>query len=142
MGGDRTVIPAERQLIEAVTGFLFPADRCLYCDSTGPSQWDHFPIPQAIGGIETVRACLHCHNMKDRVSDAIAQDWLACQLDEANRVVLSAAEVAFIEGEASLLPRQARHLVDDIRDHPAALRVMIGRRLREQLVAMHAVSSP
>lgn len=42
---------------------------CFYCkiDLTGlDHQHDHFPVPQSIGGTDTVAACINCHDLKDR----------------------------------------------------------------------------
>lgn len=42
---------------------------CHYCDAPLPRrhEHDHFPIPKAAGGEDTVPACMNCHEMKDRV---------------------------------------------------------------------------
>jgi hypothetical protein len=43
---------------------------CFYCDVAIPKariEMDHFPIPERCGGIETVPACVVCHDLKDRV---------------------------------------------------------------------------
>lgn len=51
-------------------GSPFETDsQCFYCDtllSAGQLETDHFPIPEACGGIATVRCCVACHDMKDR----------------------------------------------------------------------------
>lgn len=44
-------------------------EQCFYCDalvSFSSSRGDHFPIPAAAGGTDTVPCCLTCHDMKDR----------------------------------------------------------------------------
>jgi len=30
-------------------------------------QHDHFPVPQNLGGEDTVTACVNCHDLKDRI---------------------------------------------------------------------------
>ncbi|MEU8270814.1 hypothetical protein AB0B89_27110 [Sphaerisporangium sp. NPDC049002] len=42
---------------------------CHYCDAplVRRHEHDHFPIPKAAGGTETVPACMNCHEMKDRM---------------------------------------------------------------------------
>lgn len=129
---------ALQEFTAAITGFAFPVDRCLYCGSTGAYEMDHFPIPAELGGTETVRACIHCHNMKDRVSHAVAQSWLMSQAKELDHVVVTVPEALFIVGRGSLMPRPAMHLIDDIREFPPAARVMIARRLIDQIRDMQA----
>lgn len=125
-----------RQFVDAITGFIFPVDACLYCGSTGPSQQDHFPIPAELDGKETVRACLQCHNMKDRLSDAFAMDWMRSDEEICQQAEVTVEEAAFLFGRASLLPPAVQALIDDIRDFPPPIRVMIGRRIRAQLLGI------
>jgi hypothetical protein len=132
---------ALQEFVGAISGFSFPEDCCLYCSSTGPFQLDHFPIPAEFGGTETVRACLHCHNMKDRVSESIANDYMWSCSDEVLNTVLTPPEIAFLTGTASLLPRPAMHMIGDFPDFPQAIRIMIGRRLREQIANMTHIPS-
>lgn len=41
---------------------------CYYCDQYSTRiEFDHFPIPQEVGGVETVHACIVCHDLKDRL---------------------------------------------------------------------------
>jgi hypothetical protein len=127
---------ATAQFVRAVEGHPHPTDCCIYCGSNGRFQLDHFPVPHALGGRQTVRACLHCHNMKDRVSEAIAMDWFGSNIDACDDVILCEAEVAFLFGRASILPRQAAYLVDDLSCYPASMRVVIARRLRDQIFQM------
>jgi hypothetical protein len=49
-------------------------DRCFYCDTPLSSrhEHDHFPVPEELGGAETVPACVNCHDLKDRV---LLRDW-------------------------------------------------------------------
>jgi hypothetical protein len=124
-------------LAAAITGFIWPADRCLYCGSRSPHfQQDHFPIPAALGGVETVRACLHCHTMKDRVSAAIAEDAVTAMDPDAETTMFAAAEIAFIWGCASLLPWATWALLDNLRDYQPPVRILIARRLRAQIGGM------
>jgi Recombinase len=48
--------------------------KCFYCNAlvTGNCEDDHFPIPSAAGGSQTVPCCISCHDMKDRYTLA---DW-------------------------------------------------------------------
>ena len=42
---------------------------CYYCNaliSAYHVEEDHFPIPEKMGGIDTVPCCISCHDMKDR----------------------------------------------------------------------------
>lgn len=128
--------PLYRELVERLSGFLFPADRCLYCGSKGPYEMDHFPVPAELGGTEAIRACRHCHNMKDRVSEQTLLDYVLTQTDEGDQTTLSPVESAFAAGLASLLPRAAYYLIDDVRDFPPPVRVLLARRIREQLLSM------
>lgn len=43
-------------------------DVCFYCGMpvSVRHEHDHFPVPRALGGTETVTACLNCHDLKDR----------------------------------------------------------------------------
>jgi len=43
-------------------------ETCFYCERllSPRHEHDHFPIPQRAGGIETVPACVDCHDLKDR----------------------------------------------------------------------------
>lgn len=125
--------PALREFASVISGFKFPRDRCLYCDSCGPCQMDHFPIPRSLGGTDTVRACLHCHNLKDRLSDALLRDQIVTQLPDGISIAFTEAELAFSLGRASLLPLAMRCMIDDIRDFPPLIRIFIARLIREQL---------
>ena len=44
-------------------------DACFYCNAplSPRHEHDHMPIPVRNGGVETVAACLNCHDLKDRV---------------------------------------------------------------------------
>ena len=45
-------------------------EACFYCDKPVISdrlERDHAPIPQRHGGVETVPACIACHDLKDRL---------------------------------------------------------------------------
>jgi excisionase family DNA binding protein len=45
-----------------------PCETCFYCDCylAPRHEHDHFPVPVAHGGTETVPACMNCHELKDR----------------------------------------------------------------------------
>jgi hypothetical protein len=45
-------------------------DVCYYCDKPviRKSEKDHFPVPNELGGKDTVTSCLSCHDLKDRSS--------------------------------------------------------------------------
>ena len=47
---------------------------CFYCGAlvSGRVERDHFPIPEGCGGLNTVPACVSCHDMKDRF---LLNDW-------------------------------------------------------------------
>lgn len=106
-------------------------ERCYYCDSLDAHfQRDHFPIPASLGGTHTVRACLHCHNMKDRVSASMAFDWAIGHQEP----VLSSHEVAFLMCRASLLPGAFHYLVGDLpMMDPGPWRVWVARCAAMQL---------
>lgn len=116
--------------------------KCFYCGSPGQCQLDHFPVPVSAGGTTSVRACLNCHNIKDRATETFTHEYLGSHVHECSDLVLSEVEVMFICGGASLLPSAAMFLLDDIPDYPAALKIIIARRLRQQLQAMHSWSVP
>jgi hypothetical protein len=48
--------------------------RCFYCDQplSPRHEHDHYPVPASCGGVETVPACINCHDLKDRVA---VEDW-------------------------------------------------------------------
>jgi hypothetical protein len=56
---------------------------CFYCggNAVRRAEMDHFPVPKALGGTETVRACQACHDLKDRLRlvdwplEVFAQAW-------------------------------------------------------------------
>lgn len=43
-------------------------DTCHYCDTplTKAYERDHFPVPERHGGTDLVKACIPCHDLKDR----------------------------------------------------------------------------
>jgi hypothetical protein len=124
-------------ITRAAGGFKWPNDACLYCGSiTDHTEQDHFPIPACFGGKETVRACVACHDLKDRLSFKIVWRRLECEMGDNNsalhKLFLNASERAFVCGLVSLLEWELRCLVDDLRDYPPILRVVIARRIRAQ----------
>lgn len=48
--------------------FALDGETCIYCDTLLPRRYerDHFPIADCLGGTEIVKACLACHELKDR----------------------------------------------------------------------------
>lgn len=53
---------------------------CFYCDmpiANETLEYDHFPIPNSMGGKNTVPSCRNCHTLKDRISIG---DWLSEEL--------------------------------------------------------------
>ena len=47
--------------------------KCFYCRSyMRRHEHDHAPFPNRHGGVETVCACLNCHDLKDRTA---LKDW-------------------------------------------------------------------
>ena len=45
-------------------------ERCIYCGVVlmkHNNQGDHWPVPQSLGGTCIVRACMSCHDLKDRI---------------------------------------------------------------------------
>ena len=116
-------------------GEMLPAQtsECFYCDTTlGRFQADHFPIPARHEGRAVVRACLHCHNMKDRLSWAIFDDYLETQTP-INDAEVSTYELAWLRGRSSDDFYSMWSLVDDIRDFSVPVRILIARRAAQTI---------
>lgn len=123
-------------LNDLLSGFgPWPSGRCIYCDATGvPFQFDHFPIPRNAGGTKTVPACFHCHNMKDRVSDAIASDFVFFgRNSQWSDDAVSQAEAEFLMGKAPPTIAILLGLLSDFSSLSPAVRVLCARRLRQHI---------
>jgi hypothetical protein len=122
-----------------IAGFRWASTRCLYCASTGPHQWDHFPVPKRHGGTEMVRACLHCHNLKDRTGWPMFADFVQTQTVD-NGISVSEFEMGFLRGDlrGKRAGRAAWSLLDDFLDFPPPIRLLIARRIGAHLDAIAA----
>jgi hypothetical protein len=105
---------------------------CFYCGATGEWQADHFPKPRCAGGTSTVRACLHCHNLKDRLGDSFVTDYMRSNVKDLDAMVMPEWEVMFLMGKACLLDSALDALLGDIHEFPPAGRIAIARRARVQ----------
>ena len=106
--------------------------QCFYCGSKSERyEMDHFPIPARHGGRDVVRACVHCHNMKDRISESVFWDYFSTQ-GKLDDYVLSAGELRFLfQGQACA--KAAWYLISDLPDFDAPLRLLIARRVASAL---------
>jgi len=83
---------------------------CYYCGATisdARVEFDHFPVPQHLGGEKTVPACQTCHDMKDRfrlntMSDDMVAEVVADfpHLSRASKIVLARVLRMALEAKA------------------------------------------
>ena len=116
---------------------------CFYCNSAATDhQLDHFPVPRSRGGTTLVRACNHCHNLKDRVSRSSFNDYFwsgeilsmgrgdAMHSVVVDHTILSAHEGLWLIGDLSLTdPRVVEMFFSDWFAYSPRVRLMAAREI-------------
>lgn len=121
-------ITGEMQLIDVLKGMKLTSDGCFYCGSDGPFQMDHFPVAARHSGTLTVKACLHCHNIKDRISVSMFSDYIRTQSGKS-KTILAKREVEFLLGSDDIKDDDIVFLVGDVQELDTPFRLWLGRRL-------------
>lgn len=114
--------------------------KCFYCGyPTGHgkgSPGDHFPVPEACGGTDTVQACWACHNLKDNLS----LERIAFGMPEFIRelTISGNADLFFsLIGHAVSSPLESLHVlaIKNWAGLGRAQRILIGRILHDGYIA-------
>jgi len=105
----------------------FDYNNCFYCGSTGPFQMDHFPVPARHKGMQTVKACLHCHNLKDRISSSMFFDYI-CTQTYNSQAILKKLEIEFLTGNDDIKTDDLLFLLGDIQEFETPIRLWIAIR--------------
>jgi hypothetical protein len=113
--------------IAEVFNIKFDYSNCFYCGSAGPFQMDHFPVPARHEGRQTVKACLHCHNLKDRISTSMFFDYICAQTYN-RQSILRKLEIEFLAGADDIKSDDLLFLLGDIQEFETPIRLWIARR--------------
>jgi hypothetical protein len=125
-------ITGEIEMIDDLKQMKFISEGCFYCGSNGPFQMDHFPVPARHRGSWTVKACLHCHNLKDRISVSMFFDYVRTQSGES-KTILAKREIEFLLGSDDIKDDDIFFLVGDVQQLETPFRLWLGRRLASYL---------
>ena len=119
-------------------GIIPSVDCCFYCDAL-LVRWenDHFPIPREFGGVDTVPACVTCHDAKDR---SVIDDWPADYLlGQVTAMPVETLQLAneVLRGDVDSVYEAVAKLLDDwwsIRPGP---RLVLAKMVRVGVAKAH-----